>query len=212
MLRGLAGKEVEGMRVLTNEMVQQLLTMDECIRVLEEAFADLAMGQAVERPRSHTYTPLGEGHHYLFKSMDGGLKRYRVHAIRMTSDHIHEVYRQGAWRREKVPAAPGGQWVGLILLFSMDSLEPLAIIQDGYLQRMRVGATSAIAARYLVSDKTKEAALIGTGWQAGAQILGLAVTCPFLERVYVYSPNEAHRLQFCQEFASQVPFSLIAVE
>ena len=38
-------------------------------------------------------------------------------------------------------------YVGLVLLFSTDTGEPLAIFPDGVLQRMRVGATSAIGAK-----------------------------------------------------------------
>lgn len=101
------------MIILNNDDVMKVLSMRDCMSALEEAFYDLHTGEAVERPRSHTYTPLGPGHYYLFKSMDGGLKRHRVHAVRMTSDMVREVEREGTLRREKIPAAPGGNWVGM---------------------------------------------------------------------------------------------------
>lgn len=199
------------MRILTNEEIERLVTMPELVAALEEAFLDLESGEAVERPRSHTYTPLADRRYYLFKSMDGGLRRHRVHAIRITSDLVAEVEREGSLRREKVPAAPGGTWVGMILLFSMERLEPLALLQDGWLQRMRVGATSALAARQLVPEEVTEAGLIGTGWQAGAQLLGLAVTRPGLRRIFVFSRNRERREAFCRAMAPWVPFELIPV-
>src|SRR3954447_10939213 len=137
--------------------------MEDCIRALEGSFGDLARGEAIDRPRSHTYTALGEGRHYLFKSMDGALPRLGVHALRISSDLTWE--HDG--RRDKVPAAPGGRYVGLVLLFDQATLVPLAILHDGYLQRMRVGATSALAADRLARPDVHVAAVVGAGWQAG---------------------------------------------
>src|SRR5690242_13480889 len=142
--------------------------MRKCVDALAASFADLADGNAVDRPRSHTYTHLGDGRHYLFKSMDGALPRLGIHALRLSSDLTWE--HDG--RRDKLPAAPGGRYVGLVLLFDQATLVPLAILPDGYLQRMRVGATSALAADRLARPEARVAAVVGAGWQAGAQIEG----------------------------------------
>ncbi len=97
--------------LLSNDDVLRVLDPAACIEALEVAFRDLATGEAVNRPRSHTYTPLGDGHFYLFKSMDGAIPRLGVQAIRMSSDHTHEFRRDGKRRREKLPLAPGGRFV-----------------------------------------------------------------------------------------------------
>ena len=55
-------------------------------------------------------------------------------------------------RQQAIPLAPGDRYTGLVLLFSVETGEPLAIFPDGILQRMRVGATSAIAAKFLARD------------------------------------------------------------
>src|SRR5690348_18057572 len=143
--------------------------MGDVIDALDAAFVDYAEGVAVNRPRSHTYTHRGEGRHYLFKTMDGSLPRLGVHALRLTSDLTDE--RDG--KRVKIPAAPGDRYVGLVLLFDLDQLAPVAIVQDGYLQRVRVGATSALAADRLARRDAHVVGLIGAGWQAGAQLEGL---------------------------------------
>ena len=204
--------EVLLLLVLSNQDVQNVLRMPDCIETLRQAFIDLSLGQAVERPRSHTYAPVDADRYYLFKSMDGGLLRQRVHAIRMSSDLIQSVERQGSVRREKIAAAPGNRWVGFVMLFSMDHLEPLAVIQDGYLQRTRVGATSALAAEALVPGEVEEAGMIGSGWQAGAQVLGLSVSLPCLRRLYVFSRDASRCRKFCDEFQSQVGFELVPVD
>src|SRR4051812_33533945 len=104
--------------------------MRDCIDAVERAFVDYAEGRAVNRPRSHTYTDRGGGRHYLLKTMDGSLPRAGVHALRVTSDLTHE--HDG--RRDKIAAAPGGRYVGLVLLFDLETLAPAAIVHDGELQ------------------------------------------------------------------------------
>jgi ornithine cyclodeaminase/alanine dehydrogenase-like protein (mu-crystallin family) len=184
--------------LLDNDDVRQVLRMRECVDALAHAFGEYAAGRAVDRPRSHTYSDLGDGRHYLFKTMDGSLPGPGVHALRLTSDLTHEHGQAGARRREKIPAAPGGRYVGLVLLFDQATLVPLAILHDGYLQRMRVGATSALAADRLARADARIAGVVGAGWQAGAQIEGLRAVRDLAE-VRVYAPTRAKLEAFCAE-------------
>lgn len=189
--------------LLSNEDVLRVLDLDACIEALEHAFRDLASGDAVNRPRSHTYTPLGDGHHYLFKSMDGSVPRLGVHAIRMSSDHTHEFERGGLRRREKLALAPNGRYVGLVILFDIATLVPLAILQDGELQRARVGCTSAVAAKHLARADARTVGIIGTGWQARTQLLALARVRK-LARVSAYSTDAARVHAFCDEMSPRL--------
>ena len=180
--------------LLTNDDVRELLSMPTCIDALEAAFRDYADGAAVNRPRSHTYTDLGEGRHYLFKSMDGSLPAAGVHALRLSSDLTWE--HDG--RRDKLPAAPGERFVGLVLLFDLATLVPLAIVHDGELQRIRVGATSALAADRLARPDARVAGVIGAGWQAEMQIAGLRAVRE-LEEIRVYAPTREKLVTLCNE-------------
>lgn len=190
--------------------MERVLTVEACLEALEVAFRDLAEGQAVNRPRSHSYTPLGDGHHYLFKSMDGGIPRWGVHAIRMSSDHTHEFSRDGRRRREKLPKAPGGRYVGLVMLFDIHTLEPLAIIQDGSLQRLRVGCTSGLAAKYLSRPESSVVGLIGSGWQAGAQLMALQKVRAVRE-FRAYSTDPARLRTFCADISQRLGQEVLAV-
>ncbi|HEY6031116.1 MAG TPA: ornithine cyclodeaminase family protein [Gaiellaceae bacterium] len=184
--------------LLTNEDVRAVLSMRACIDALEQAFRDYADGAAVNRPRSHTYTERGEGRHYLLKTMDGSLPRAGVHALRLSSDLTWE--HDG--RRDKLPAAPGGRFVGLVLLFDLERLVPLAIVHDGELQRIRVGATSALAADRLGRPGARVAGVIGAGWQAAMQIEGLRAVRE-LEEVRVYAPREDRLVTFCDKVGAR---------
>ena len=43
--------------ILSNDDVEKLLTMHDCIEVMEEAYAELADGRGVSRTRSDCFTP-----------------------------------------------------------------------------------------------------------------------------------------------------------
>lgn len=51
--------------IMSNEDIEEILTIQHCTEVLEAAFKDLAEGKAVNRPRSHTYTPVSNDNYYL---------------------------------------------------------------------------------------------------------------------------------------------------
>ena len=196
--------------ILSNAEVEQVLDMGMCLEAMENAFLDLGQGRATNRPRTHSYTPLGPDAFYLFKSMDGALPRYGVHAIRLSSDHLIDTTLNGKRRQEKLPKAPGGKFLGLVLLFSIDTLELLAIMQDGFLQKMRVGATSGLAAKYLSREDSRVLGLFGAGWQADAQILAHCAVRP-IELVKVCSPSQQHREELCASLRGRVDAELCPV-
>ncbi len=196
--------------VLSGEEVRDLLTMPECIAVLEEAYRELAAGRGVNRTRSDTFVPGRNGALYSLKSMDGIAPALGVGAVRINSDVVTWPTREGNQRREKVPAA-AGRWVGLVLLFSVETGEPLAIFPDGYLQRLRVGATNGLGAKYLSRADSKVVGLIGSGWQAGGQLMAICAVRPVRE-VRCYSTKRENREAFAREWSRTLGVEIRAAD
>lgn len=197
--------------ILSESDIDQVLEMDDCLRVIEQTFTDFALGEAVSRPRSHTYTYLEPDTFYNFKSMDGCVPRYGVHALRISSEHLQKQRILGHERLEALPKARGGRYVGLIVLFDLATTEPIAILQDSGVQRMRVGATSGVAAKYAAREDAVRVGLFGTGWQAKPQLEALSFVRN-LQHVNVYSLNRDHREQFAKEMSAQFSFPIVAVD
>lgn len=197
--------------VLSESDIDQVLRMEDCLRVLEQTFSDFGLGQAVSRPRTHTYTYVEPDLFYNFKSMDGCVPRFGVHALRISSEHLQTQRMFDRVRMDGIPKAAGGRYVGLVLLFDLESTEPLAIMQDSGIQRMRVGATSGIAAKYIARKDSRRIGLIGTGWQAQPQLEALALTYD-IEYVRVYSINPEHRRRFTEEMSARFDFPITAVD
>lgn len=199
--------------VLSTDDTEKVISMERCIAALEQAFADLEEGRAADRPRARTFTHLGRepGLFYLFSSMDGSLPRFGVHGIRMTSEHIRNVRIGGTLSREQPAVAPGGRFVGLILIFSLETIEPLAFIQDAVCNRYMVGATSAIAAKHLSRPDSRRVGLVGAGWLGGTQLLGLSKVRP-IEHVKVFSRSGGRTETFCQEWQQRLGIPVVPAD
>jgi ornithine cyclodeaminase/alanine dehydrogenase-like protein (mu-crystallin family) len=200
------------MLVLSNEDVEQLLTMGDCIDALQRAYRDAADGTSVNGHRSDIIAPTARADAaYSLKTMSAVVSSFEIGALRLNSDILSFPVKNGKLRKVKVPAAPGDRWVGLVLLFSTRTGEPLAIFPDGVVQRLRVGATSGLGVRYMARQNARKAAIIGTGWQAGAQAMAVA-TVRAIDEIRCYSPNSENRKRFAADTESRLGVRVVPVE
>lgn len=161
------------MLLIDNATTASVLAMPEVITLLETTYRDLAAGEAVCRPRIDIRIPAGQGQTvYQWGTMEGGSATSGYFAIRMKSDVLTEVENGGTRTREKYCGEPG-TFCGLVLLFSVRSGEPLAILNDGVLQHMRVGADSAIGTRYAARDNASVLGMLGSGGMARSHLEAL---------------------------------------
>src|ERR1051326_1311109 len=138
------------MLLINNEEQEQLLTMPDCVEALESGYRQLGSGEAVYRPRIDLYanTSHPQGRFSRWGSMEGALSDPPVFAIRTKSDLLYWVDHGDIHTEEKFCVRPG-LFCGLIQLYSTANGEPLAILNDGFIQHARVAGTSCLAAKYL---------------------------------------------------------------
>ena len=182
------------MLLIDNEAVAAVLSMQDCIAVQERAFAGLLTGASISRPRIDTLVPCSqEDAYFRFGSIEGATDG--VHAVRLKSDIMTwPKHDDGSWTREKYCMRPG-VYCGLVLLFSTENGEPLAILNDGYLQHMRVGAAAGIGARLLSRADSQRVGLIGSGGMARTLLEALVAVRPIKEvRVFSRNPEQPHAI------------------
>jgi alanine dehydrogenase len=189
--------------LLTNADIEKALTPEDTIAATEQIYRELAEGVALNRARSQVYLPAesknNPGFHYRFKSQEGGSPGTGVWALRITSDMAGHSFTAGVKRRRILPVATGNRYCGMVILFDIERIEPVAIMPDGVIQKLRVAALSAVGAKYLAPKKPSKLGLFGSGWQAGAHLEYLCALFEF-ERIDVYSPNAQH----CRDFARRM--------
>jgi ornithine cyclodeaminase/alanine dehydrogenase-like protein (mu-crystallin family) len=195
--------------LLSNEDVEAALTMPDCLEAMETACRDLGV-QGGSGSRSEVLTPTSrEDALYSLLTMNGVVPRFGVGAVRINSDILTWPASPSGPRRRKVPAAPNSRYVGLVLLFSTTTAEPLAIYPDGVVQRLRRGATSGLAAKYLARPDAPEVALLGSGWQAGAQAMAIAAVRR-VQRIRCFSPHRGRCETFVRQMEAKLGIEMVA--
>ena len=138
--------------LISNQDIEQVLDMKTCLDAIEEGIKEYYRGDAICRPRIDVWAPSGDPNgYYQWGSMEGTSRRYGVFATRIKSDIAYWSTSAGGVKTQEKYCQRPGLFCGLILLFSTENGEPLAVMNDGYLQHLRVGATAGIAAKYLSS-------------------------------------------------------------
>jgi ornithine cyclodeaminase/alanine dehydrogenase-like protein (mu-crystallin family) len=192
--------------VLKNEQMENLLPMSEEIDAIEEAFRELGQGKAMNAPRARLRTPWKEeGGQYYFNNIMGLVPGVKSMALRIDSSFSKDVLVGGSKRR-----VYPGDFIGLVMLFDMDTCELLAIMDDHHISTMRVGATSAVASKYLARKDAKVMGLLGSGEQAKTQLTAHAVVRT-LTKVKVYSPTKENRERFAKQMSAATGIEIVPV-
>jgi len=196
------------MLFINNEEVEKVLTMKDTLEVLEEGHKELGKGELVGRPRVDIYTETNsEERFHRWGTMEGSSKRLQRFAIRMKSDVVSWPVRYGTKVEDKYSLRPG-LFCGLVFLFSTDNGEPLAIINDGNLQHMRVGALYGLGAKYLAKKDASVVGMIGSGGMARSHLRAFAAVRK-IRKVKVYSPNEEHRELYAKEMEQELSLEVV---
>ena len=194
---------------LTNEQIQQVLDMKTCIAAMEDAYRELNEQRAGYRPRIDFYVPQ-EPHYYRWGTMEGASRQLGVFAIRMKSDMLAWENQDGFMVEDKY-CMERGRYCGLIFLLSTRNAEPLALMNDGYLQHMRVGACAGLGTKYLARKNSKVLAMIGSGGMARSYAEAIKQVRP-IEVMRVFSPTRANREAFAAEMTEKLDMEVIPVD
>lgn len=196
--------------ILSNDDVKSVLTMEIAMRALEEAYAGLQRRETVCRPRIDIQIPTRDPKKlFQWGTMEGG-STSGYFAIRMKSDVIYEREYEGAHTQEKYCVRPG-RFCGLILLVRIENGEPVALINDGYLQHFRVGADSGIGAKHMAREDARVLGMIGSGGMARSHAEAFLLARK-IERIQVYSPTKAHREAYAREMAAKFGIEAVPLD
>ncbi|MBI4491340.1 MAG: ornithine cyclodeaminase family protein [Chloroflexi bacterium] len=196
------------MLYLSNADMQSVLDMRATLEALRAGYEDLACGDAAYMPRIDLFAPTGRhDDYYAWGSMAGVCRSAGVLAVRMKSDVL-------SWpdgrTQEKYCLEPG-TYCGIIFLFSTQNGEPLAMMNDGYVQHLRVGACAGLGAEALARPDARVLGMLGSGGMARTYLEAVALVRP-LRRVKVFSPTRAHRERYAEEMAEQLGLQIEPVD
>ena len=159
---------------LSEEDVQELFPMKQALEHVGASFVAHQSGRALNQPRQRLFQA-GFSLHYM--------------AGALADEHIAGM---------KIYTITAGAARFLVLLFDTKTGEMLAIMEADHLGRIRTGAASGVASKYMARADASKVGMIGAGRQARTQLEAVAGVRQ-IQAAQVFSRNEAHRKEFCQE-------------
>jgi alanine dehydrogenase len=195
--------------VLTNEDMERIedLPMSAVVDAMETAFRELGEAVAVNPPRRRLIVPPRDSDRtYWFNNIMGAVPAFNAMALRIDSSYFRLVQ-----ENDRIRKVRDGAFVGLVLLFDLETAELVGVFHDHYLSTRRVAATSAVGVKYLAREDARVLGLFGSGHQATTQVLAMCAVRP-LELVKVYSPNAEHRRAFAARMTRESGREVRAVD
>jgi ornithine cyclodeaminase/alanine dehydrogenase-like protein (mu-crystallin family) len=169
---------------LDEDEVKRLLTMDDCIQVLDDLFHQEARGEAENKPMTEFYV------------QGGGFLRMKAGIVDAAGAIGFKTY-----------SGPGRR-----LVFVLDTKANLLGIVDAvHLTQVRTGAVSAVATRYMARPESASIGILGTGKEARTQLEALVRVRP-ITRIKAYSRDPEHRATFSAEMSKRLDVEVEPVE
>jgi ornithine cyclodeaminase/alanine dehydrogenase-like protein (mu-crystallin family) len=164
---------------LTESDVRELLPMESALACVEASFVLQGNARAVNRARERILLP-----HLALNYMAGALPDSHYLGLK-----IYTV------------TTPLLQF--LVLLYDATSGKLLALIQADHLGRIRTGAASGVATKYLARSDASRVGIFGTGRQARTQLQAIARVRK-ISGVKVIGRDRDRLLGFCREMAKEL--------
>ncbi len=189
------GFTVPGVSVLDRSKIEELLSMEETLEVIEHAFKLKAEGKAIILPKLYLDLP---DYHGDFRAMpayiDGsaGLKWVCVYPNN---------------RSQNLPTV-----MAIIILCDPNTGRPLAIMDGTHITSMRTGAAGGVAVKYLARKDSSVIGMIGAGIQAKTQLLAISEVVAKIEEVKVFDVQKDASLEYAEEMGTELNINIHQVE
>jgi alanine dehydrogenase len=185
------------MLLISDAAVKRVLSMPDCIEMMERAIVEETKGIAVNAPRTRYKVQADlDKAGYMATIIPGAVPSCEVASMRYASTIVQERVVGGVKRMNFL--SPSKRNWDFVMLFSLQTGEPLALIADYSLSAIRVGATTGVVQRALAKKNAKVIGIFGSGHQARANLQAIT-TVRDIESVKVYSSTQANRDRFAEE-------------
>ena len=179
--------------ILNRADVISLLDMQDCMNVVEKAFAELSNKTCVLPLRIGITPPEG-----LALYMPAYLKESNALACKVVS-----VYKNNP-SKHNLPTT-----IGKVILQDPETGDVLCIMDGGYLTAVRTGAASGVAAKYMAKEeKNMTAGIFGAGVQAKMQLWAVCVARN-ISKAIVYDISETAVAKFIEEMKKKLNIEII---
>lgn len=184
------------MRVLNAATVRRLLSMQQCIEIMDSAMRAVSSGSVAITPR--TFVPLTEPDAHLLL-MPGSAPELPAYGAKIISLHPDNKARE-------LPVIQG-----FVALFDSETGAPVAIIDGATVTAIRTAAASGLASRALARENASSHGVLGTGVQAETHIEAIACVRD-IDVVRVWGRDMKKARNFADDQSRRLALDVIPVE
>nr|TFG52293.1 MAG: ornithine cyclodeaminase family protein [Hyphomicrobiales bacterium] len=194
--------------LINNDVTARVLEMSDAVDAMERVLGQYAQGLATFQPRTDIWAPTAvNGDYYRWGSLLGAMYDPPTLALRFKSDVMRWTEYEGAITEEWHNMAPG-TYCGFIILIDMTNGEIIALMNDGVLHHVRVGATAGVGAKYLSRKDSRVLGIVGSGGMAETYAEAICSVRP-IEEIRVYSPTPANREAFANKMCEKLGIKVV---
>jgi len=184
-----------GTLLLTRKDVSQLLTLNDCVLAVEQAFRLQGEGRA-PAPGVLGVHAQGGGFHIKVGTLPLGRNYFAAKA-------------NANFPGNPTRGLPTIQ--GVVLLFDADNGQVLAAMDSMEITTLRTGAATAVAAKYLARKDARTAMICGCGNQGRVQLRAISHAFP-VEKVFVWDVQKDAAERFAQAMAAELGIAVTPVD
>ncbi len=177
--------------------IEQLITLEESIECVEEAFRSRGLGESQMPPKSYVFFEKFNGD---FRVMPAYLENLDASGVKIVNSHPENP------RKNNLLSV-----MAIIVLLKPETGEPISIMSATKITDIRTGSAGAVAAKYLARENSKVVGMIGTGAQAKSQLLGLNEIFD-LEKVKAFSKFRDSLNDFIDSMSDSLDLELVPVD
>ena len=173
---------------LNRDQINDLISMEEAIRAMGTAFAQLSNGEAVVPPRLSLDIPDKNATSVVMPAYATGSPYYTVKIVSVNYSNPDKG----------LPLIHG-----VVQVFDAENGKHIANLDGASITAIRTGAASGLATDLLAKENANVCAVFGTGVQAASHIEAVLAVRP-IEKIIVFSRSKPSAEKFCSTLANQV--------
>ncbi|QUG41679.1 ornithine cyclodeaminase family protein [Psychrobacillus sp. INOP01] len=176
-------------RVLSNDIVKQVLKVNQVIDLVETVYKSKSESKTETWPT-------------IFYDFEPGKADMDIKSGYLKSEKLfgHKTVTWFGENEEKgIPTL-----IGLIVVFDAETGKPLGITDAAFITGIRTGASGAIGAKYLARKNSKNLLVLGAGNQAIFQIAATLTALPNLKKVMISARNKIKLESFISSISQRL--------
>lgn len=179
------------MRIVNRSDLSRIITMGDAIEAVEKAYRLFSRKEAGVFPIiAHEFEPEK-------KEMDiksGHLEGAGIYGLKVVGYSADNPQVRG------IPAL-----AGLVIVMSVETGQPLGLVDGMTITNVRTGAAGAVGARALARLDSEKVLIVGTGAQGRAQVEGLLSVMPAIKVIRVFGRTPSNVEAYITEMGAKYP-------